>query len=354
MPARGLVRGFSLVALVLIGVTVAVIALFWARNESLDPVSRAPGPSWTPIVPSPPSIEATANFVVTRSQKTEIPSPPWFGTVTSVNLEEGVEINSRARAPISIDGIDRPWFTGPFPLFRSIGSGTSGADVDLLAIFLEDAGFLAPDTQQAGEPVTRALISAVRAWAVAHGHSDRSLSSFDPAWVTWLPENIEGDRVFSVLTSVGKPAPTTGTPWLVTGGEVSAISMTTASEQSTPTLKLEEIGTTVVIAGEEFAWTSGRLTDSGLEKLDTVLESDREEVSLRLIYHFPTSFAVPASAIEQDGSVYCMTVTDDPEIGPYVATEVSILGTQPGVVVVNVGGGFVLVNPASVAISECS
>lgn len=343
-----------------VGVAVAVaiatataLALIWLRDESLEPVFMQAQQQWVAIATEPAPFEERLNYRMTRSDVVSIPAPRWTGTVTDLRVRVGDTLNAGGEPPIVIDGLGRPWFPAPAPLYRPIGRGLSGADVDLLASFLVSSGDLDPEAHERGTPVDHTMVSAIGAWSTAHGFGPRT-TEFDPSWIAWFPPGFDGITITQVATAVGELAPAMGQGWVSAGAIPIALTVRSDGFSRPSVVQVEGTVTTIVIDGTDYMWTPDGLDPAGLSALAALLGHDQEDVSLLTRHTYVAgAAAVPPSALVPTDDGYCMTVSAEPDSAASRRLAVQALGSRAGIAVVDAGTGYVLINPLSAPGSLC-
>lgn len=132
-------------------------------------------------------------------------APAWSGLVLAVQAKPGATLKSGDPVAL-IAGIQRLAFASDQPFYRPIASGDTGADVAALHRLLQLTGFLKTppsDPQTANFATT----TAIRALAASLGLPG-TVSTFDPAWVVWLP--VDPFPLGTLDLHVGGMAPSPG------------------------------------------------------------------------------------------------------------------------------------------------
>lgn len=141
-----------------------VLAGWWAGRHSLFVTNSRVVP---PAVPTYVVTEATLGRAFTyeaSAQWSVAPGPinRLHGTITSVNLspDKGTEVQDGSQL-YSVDRVPVVVAEGTLPLYRDMGPGIAGPDVQELEAFLERGGFL---TRQPGAKFQASTRSAVQSW----------------------------------------------------------------------------------------------------------------------------------------------------------------------------------------------
>lgn len=114
---------------------------------------------------------------------TDLIAPAWNGVVVKVLAGVGTEVTNGTPLLV-VDGVTRVAAATTEPFYRMLELGAVGTDVQDLNAFLRSRSFAAPESNL----FTRQTLSAVRSFAAAIGVPSASrVSSFDPAWVIFLP-----------------------------------------------------------------------------------------------------------------------------------------------------------------------
>ena len=329
-----------------LGFAVLGASVVTLRDDALRPTRVRVEPVWVPIQSAPATLSEPRKFVVTRSSRVELPAPQWEGTITGVSLSPGDVLDGNLAAPLAVDGRDRPWLVAPIPLFRSVGLGAAGVDVDSLAAFLISSG--QRFDHATGTPVDTAMVAAIRQWARWLGFG-RAVSAFEPEWVTWLPDTAVGQRVATVDVSVGQLAPGHGAKFATIGAQ--PVSIAPASDvvvSSGARLQLDSATQVLVVGGVELGFDEGQLQSAALAELSRLLCPDRNDLTADVVQRLPPeSQTVPARALMPSSSGFCAIVADAATGDRPRVTEVAVLGSIGGAAIVAPLGGFVLVNPAT-------
>lgn|GEM_PF-1261118 len=202
-PARRLLAALLIVGCVLwVGVPIAGLALIANSNRSA--VFAAEGFAWVAPEPSAASTSTPVDIALRWETPEPLRAPAWSGTVQRVDIAGGSLVESGDSVAV-IDGITRIAWHAESPFYRQLASGSRGSDVIELKVLLSARGYQVDST----DSVTWSTVLAIRQLGTELGVPDaHSLTSFDPAWVVFLPE-----RSFlteSVALSVAAAAPGTG------------------------------------------------------------------------------------------------------------------------------------------------
>ena len=339
---------FTSIALATGAVLLISLSLLWLRDESLEPAVNNVEPEWLAIITDPPPLERRQEFKVVRSEPEAIPASPWEGTITAVYIEPGSAIGPSREAPLAIDGTDRPWLVSPEPLYRSVGDGMSGPDVDAVAEFLESNGF--EPEHKPEQKVGPIMEKAIEGWAKKNGFGEEE-TAFEPAWVSWLSPDLVDRRISEIQVKVGSPAPSSGEEFAVTASD--PIRLEDSSDQTAPPL-IEGVEKRIVIDDVEQPFADDSLDTEGLLALSETVTPETEDLKLLVRHVYPEGVAVvPPSSLVPIGSSYCITVSASSKGKNPSAVEVEAFGSSPGVAIVSGGSGYVLVNPSSTTVSEC-
>lgn len=331
--------------------TVAIAAgLLFIRDEVVEQTTVAPAPIWIPVATNPPPLRETRSFTVARPAGTEVPAVTWSGTITAVSVNIG-DLLDPATAPISINGIERPWFVAGQPPYRSVGLNMKGADVDAVAVFLEQAGL---DLEhEDGDAVNDTMVNAIRQWATDQGHPPRS-AAFDPAWIAWLPEQLVGSQVITVDVMAGQAAPASGAKFISVGERTVNLVPVVDNATSAP-IAVDALISRVLIGDEEYPFVSNLPDEAGLMALADILPAAQTEVSLIVVSSYPaTAGSVPSSALVSVHDGFCLNISATPDGANSEAIPVSVLGSSAGVAVTSNVEGFVLLNPGEHDGNLCS
>jgi hypothetical protein len=236
------------------------------------------------------------------------------------------------------------------PLFRPVAFRTTGEDVDELAGWLDQQGFVTGHVP--GSPVGSSFMKAVRAWAEGRGFG-RRVDAFSPEWVTWLPQERLGLRVKSVNTIAGASLPSFGSPVMTLGGGIAAA---TPADGDTPASSpLPGSKTSIFIGGQAFEYDGGALSEEAVRALEDEVPVGQETVQLVAEDSFAAGVvAVPSTAIwmpsDEQG---CIVVAADSSGRNATSRKVRVLGGKAGSAFVANVEGFVLANPSLLARTLC-
>lgn len=252
--------------------------------------------------------------------------PGRAGTITSVDVAAGQVVESGM--PIaSVDGVGVIALTTAFPLYRDLGPGDSGADVEMLTQTLVALELL--DAERAGDRYTTSVSTAVRELNVRRAVDSNRL---DRDGILWLPETF---AVASVQLRVGQVAPVRDTefangPQTVLGA---AIEAPEADPEALPELHaiVAEGLHVLEVGGVEFDLDlDGSVVTAEVLGVGRTSETETIDSALIRLRTPELAFQVPAAAIitSADGSQCVVTPSDGTEF-------VQIVDGSPGFVVVD-------------------
>lgn len=104
------------------------------------------------------------------------------GVVTAVSVTAGAQLTNGAPL-VSINGTPVLAFIEPFPLYRSLSTGATGADVNELAAYLSSVGVMPP--QPTATRYNSAIAAGVSAFEKKIGMAPDG--TFQPQYVAWVP-----------------------------------------------------------------------------------------------------------------------------------------------------------------------
>lgn len=187
----------SLLRITAAGIAVIVVAggALWFTSTGEAPATTTTEPAAAEIITDTvtrKTLEHTEEFAGSLGYGDQFALPGQAsGTLTAVP-EEG-EILVPGDKLYQVD--DRPtyWARGDIPMYRSLGSGSEGADVEQLQRYLQSTGHLSDDATIDGE-FGGATRTAVKAWQDEHGLEDTG--RIDSTQLLFLP--YESIRVAAV------------------------------------------------------------------------------------------------------------------------------------------------------------
>lgn len=186
------------------------IWLLWERATALQLADTSYVSA--PIEATQGSLSSQIGIAVDWAKAPSLVAPEWSGLVQSVSVQPGSEIVHGTEIAM-VGGIRRIAWQTAVPFSQPLGLDARGADVRQLNDALRSHGLDAPDSDRFDWRTLR----AAREFAAQIGVSDpRDLTTFDPAWVVYLPAPTTAGEVDLV---VGAPAPSGGTE-IVVGADV--------------------------------------------------------------------------------------------------------------------------------------
>lgn len=367
--ARRLIPGRGTALLVGL-VVVPAVFLALLRMGSTDSL---PGVTFdaAPVLAKATARQVTGAQPVTLTpawdQGSDLYAPPWNGLVTAVYASPGQPLASGDRV-VAVNAIDRIAYASPAPFYRSIASGASGSDVAALNQMLLDLGYI-DDLPSDPTLATYATTAAVRDLASALDVPDAT-TTFDPAWVVWLP--VAPFVPATVNLVVGQSAPGPGA--VIASGE-STLASATLSATNQGSLQVDPAAQWVVVVnGKSFPIDASKLTvsPSALADLAALLPQPSSAASDNVARGGPPGAANAASGTVQRASpldaaaipsTAVMTGPDGqlcawlPNGKDYRAVDVTVADARTGVTDVTSGvqaGDQLLANPGQVlAAPQC-
>ncbi len=344
----------ALLVALLLTLPISVTIWVWlAANASLPALSLTSQPLLTSATARTVTDERAVRLVPTIDKGPEVLAPRLEGIVTAVYVKPGDPL-ADGKPVLSVSGVDRLGFAAATPFYRPISSGAEGPDVESLhrlLVALKHMAAMPADAQAA----TFTTGTAVRALAAQIGAP--ATSTFDPAWVVWLPR---ADLVAAtVAVRTGQPAPAPGSVVITTPGKVTAARV--AAQGQEPLTLTPGVEYAVVVAGKALRVDSATLqvaTD------DLALIAPPEQTSQPSQSNPASSEGIPATirratplqamgvpstaVMVNDSGALCVWL---PEGSAYRAVTVTLAGARGGIT--NVASGLAagqqfLSNPAQV------
>lgn len=336
--ASGLLLGTCLLPLL---ATAAIV--LWSESE-LRATSADSRPASSAATSRTVTDERQLRIAAVAIPGPEVASGAARGTVTSVTVAIGAKL-ADGEPILQVDGIDRAGFASSIPFYRPISSGAEGQDVAELHRLLVLKGSL--DTLPAN-PRLATFATGQAIGDFAEGIGAARTTTFDPAWVVWLPEK---DLVAeSVKLKVGQQAPAQGTVIITTPGRVTSARLTSTNQE--PVTFAPGVEYIAIVDGHEFAIdpATQSIAASDLQHLRSPKETERDGIPATTRRKTPLqALAVPSSAVmTNEKGALCIWL---PEGKTYRPVTVTVAGARGGVT--NVASGLsaddqVLSNPAQV------
>ena len=352
-----------LFAAVLVAPLAFLVAVQFYMEDELPGVTANPEPVLTQATEREVRDRQTVTLMLEWSEGRDLIAPLWQGTVQRVLVGAEGPLTSGQRIA-TINGIDRFVYATPEPFYRSLRSGDTGPDVEMLHEMLLAMRYME------SEPPSMTTYSYSTYLAVydleeALG-AGRPTGQFDLGWVAWLPES--PFEIGSLSLAVAASAPPPGGAFATERSRLRAA--TVAPSQPGATLSFES-GTEYVLTveGQAVPFDTSSLTVSaeGLAVLETLAEppSAAQQPSspfgpggagagLSGAVERATplrSRAVPASAVMVNGSGdLCVW---QPARDGYMAVPVRVHSSRAGVTDVIDGleaGATVLANAAEILV----
>lgn len=218
-----------------------VIAVWWLTRYADSQSLSKEKPAEVEVLANDKPIASKALVAVERGAAPLAYAPAWAGVVTSVDVAPG-DVITTGTSILSIDGVPRIAAHTAEPFYRAINEGATGSDVADLNTLLGQLGF----AHGSGSKATAATVKGIGQLGKQLVGLE-NLTSFDPGWVVWIPN--EQMQISEVKALTGGPAPASGT------------------------VVLE--GRAPVVA----AWLTGESTSSAAQTSDGASESDPDETS---------------------------------------------------------------------------
>ena len=351
-----------LFAAVLLAPLAFLIAVQVYTEDELPGVTANPEPVLTQATEREVRDHQTVTLALEWSEGRRLIAPPWHGTVQRVLVSAEGPLTSGQRIA-TVDGVDRFVYATPEPFYRSLRSGDTGPDVEMLHEMLLAMRYMESEPP-AMTTYSYATYLAVYDLEEALGVG-RPTGQFDPGWVAWLPES--PFEIGSLSLEVAASAPPPGG---TLASERSRLTAATVSpSQPGATLSFEP-GTEYVLTveGQTIPFDTSSLTvpAEGLAVLETVAEPSSAAqqpsspfgpgggggsgLSGAVERATPLrSRAVPASAVMVNAAGdLCVW---QPEGQSYAAVPVRVQSSRAGVTDIIDGleaGATVLANPAEI------
>lgn len=347
---------YKLALLMVAALGVPIGALAWLQftaDDTLPALSHPTQPLLTSATARTVTDERPVRLVPTVEKGPEVLAPRLDGIVTAVYVKPGDSLADGKRV-LSVSGIDRLGFAAATPFYRPISSGAEGPDVEelhRLLVALQHLSAMPADAQAA----TFATGTAIRALAVQIGAP--ATSTFDPAWLIWLPRR---DLVVgTVAVRPGQPAPAPGSVIIATPGKVTAAKV--AAQGQEPLVLTLGVEYVAVAAGKTLRIDAATLQ---VAADDLALIAPPEQPAQPNLSNPPSQEGIPATirratplqamgvpstaVMVNDSGALCVWL---PEATGYRAVTVTLAGARGGIT--NVASGLAagqqfLSNPAQV------
>ena len=288
--------------------------------------------------------ERAVRLVPVVDKGPEVLAPRLEGIVTAVYVKPGDAL-ADGMPILSVSGIDRLGFAAATPFYRPISSGTDGPDVESLHRLLVALGHLAAMPANA-QTANSATGTAIRALAARIGTP--ATSTFDPAWVVWLPR--AGLVTATIAVRPGQPAPAPGSVIITTPGKATAAKV--AAQGQEPLTLAPGVEFVVVVAGKTLRIDSASLQVAA-EDLPLIAppeQTNQDGIPATIRRATPLqAMGVPSTAVMvNDSGALCVWL---PEGATYRAVTVTLAGARGGITNVASGvtaGQQFLSNPAQV------
>lgn len=238
-PGRGAALLLGLIAAPII----FLVALRMGSTDSLPGVTFDAAPVLTKATARQVSGAQPVTITPTWDQGKDLYAPPWSGMVTAIYAAASKPLASGDRVA-AIDAIDRIAYATKTPFYRAITSGDTGPDVEALNQMLLGLGYI---DALPSEPTraTYATSIGIQDMAKALG-VPTTTTTFDPAWVVWLPAS--PFPVASLNLVVGQQAPALGAT--IASGQSTLASATLAAANQ-GTLELDPSARWVVVVNDK-------------------------------------------------------------------------------------------------------
>lgn len=333
------------VILVLIAAPLAVLLAVRA-NSGGSPAAFSPSAGALLAASTPRTVtdERQLRIVAAAIQGPEVSAGAARGTITAVKVTAGAKLADGV-ALYQVDGVDRVGFASSVPFYRPIASGTEGEDVAELHRLLVLSGALG------ALPANPRVATFATGQAIADfGESIGAArtTTFDPAWLVWLPEKDLTAEAVSV--KVGQQAPAQGTTVITTPGRVTSARLSSTNQE--PLNFAPGVEYVALVDGKEFVVDTATqsIAATDLPRLRSPKETEREGIPATTRRKTALqALAVPSSAVmTNEKGALCLWLPDGKS---YRAVAVTLAGARGGVT--NIASGLspnqqVLSNPAQV------
>lgn len=163
-----------------------------------------PAQTWVPVEQTTSEVARNVGVLMKWESPGVMVAPEWNGIVQRVSTGPGEPLAS-GNTVATIGGIDRLAIHTPVPFSRQLTQGDTGGEVQQLNQMLADRGLPHSD----GESYTAETATGVARFAASLGVPAQERTSFNPAWVVYLPA--ASTVLDSVELTVAAPAPAAGT-----------------------------------------------------------------------------------------------------------------------------------------------
>ena len=239
IPGRGAALLLGLIAAPII----FLVALRMGSTDSLPGVTFDAAPVLAKATGRQVTGSQPVSLTPTWDQGKDLYAPPWTGMVTAVDAAAGKPLKS-GDTVAAINAVRRIAYATKTPFYRTIASGDTGPDVESLNEMLLGLGYmdaLPSDPTRA----TYATSIGIRDMAKALG-VPTATTTFDPAWVVWLPSSPFTPATLELVA--GEQAPSPGSA--IAAGQSTLTSATLAAANQR-TLELDPSAKWVVIVNDK-------------------------------------------------------------------------------------------------------
>ena len=320
------------------------LSLVVLADDGLAESTQAATPLHTSPTPRTVTDERQLRIVAQAIPGPEVAAGAARGTVTSVTAKAGDAL-ADGGVLFQVDGVDRVGFASAIPFYRPIVPGDEGADVAELHRLLVIRGVL---EEPPGEPSVASFATGQVVADFSESIGAERTTTFDPAWVVFLPE---ADLVVESITlKVGQQAPAQGTVIITTPGRVTSARLVSGNQE--PLNFAPGVEYIAVVDGEELGIDTATqsITEADLPRLRSPQETERDGIPALTRRKVPLqALAVPSSSVmTNETGTLCLWL---PEGDGYRAVTVTVAGARGGVT--NIASGLeasqqVLSNPAQV------
>ena len=262
IPGRGAALLLGLIAAPII----FLAALRMGSTDNLPGVTFDAAPVLTKATARQVTGSQPVTLTPTWDQGKDLYAPPWSGMVTAVYASAGNPLKSGDKVA-AIDAVDRIAYATKTPFYRTIASGATGADVESLNDMLVALGYMdALPSDPTLATYTTSL--GVRGLAKALG-VPTATTTFDPAWVVWLPASPFTPASLDLVP--GQPAPSPGSTFAAGQSTLTSATLAAANQG---TLAIDPAAKWVVVVnGKSFAVDAAKqaVASSALADLAAVL-----------------------------------------------------------------------------------